>query len=111
VWHRLRVLTLGFAGFAVLALLQTAGCSGVRLDLGADQVLDIWMTILAGWFTPLALDPEHWHMGISGWLMFIGNLALLLAHPLRPGRVTGALTLLGVVGWLFWGYAVAYVSV
>jgi hypothetical protein len=82
---------------------------GGRYGWGLDTYLSVWVSVLAGPFAGLwATNFWDWPHALI-WALTCG--VAIAAHPIRPGGITGLLSTIGVIVWIFWGLALTYEGV
>lgn len=102
---RLSVLVIGFGLGAFLSALATLSAVSHGGWSPGDAV-EVWASVLAGPFAGLwATATWDWPDAVS-WAAVCA--VAMAAHPLHPGKVTGAISLVGTALWVLLGLALTY---
>ena len=56
--------------------------------LFAHGELWIWKMIMASYLAPLVMDRTPFSLDVGGWGLMLANLAMVLAHPIKPNPAT-----------------------
>ena len=71
--------------------------------LFAHGELWIWKMIMASYLAPLVMDRTPFSLDVGGWGLMLANLAMVLAHPIKPNPATAIWTVVGLFFWFSTG--------
>lgn len=102
---RVKVIGPAFlAGAVQSALAASSGGSGMNWSLA--ETAEVWASVLSGPFSGLWATATWSVYDAILWGLACGTA--ILAHPLRPGWVSGVVSTASVAVWVFLGLALTY---